>query len=210
MKSPNSNKIVTVVTYNDASVEMKSILSDNKGKSGVYLWTNKVNGKKYVGGSIALSRRLGTYFSINFLQTAQGKGASLINRALLKYGYSNFSFSILEYCDKEMVIKREQYFIDLIKPEYNLLKIAGSSAGYKHSDEAIQKITKAANSRIYSEELREKLRATTLSRIESIRIAVRQANGHPVVFTDTETGETTEYSSMREAAREMQVSARKL
>jgi len=56
--------------------------------------------------------------------------------------------------------------------------------------------------------LREKLRATTLSRIESIRIAVRQANGHPVVFTDTETGETTEYSSMREAAREMQVSAR--
>lgn len=53
MKSPNSNKIVTVVTYNDASVEMKSILRDNKGKSGVYLWTNKVNGKKYVGGSIA-------------------------------------------------------------------------------------------------------------------------------------------------------------
>ncbi len=77
---------------------------------------------------------MSTYFSINFLQTAQGKGASLINRALLKYGYSNFSFSILEYCDKEMVIKREQYFIDLIKPEYNLLKIAGSSAGYKHSD----------------------------------------------------------------------------
>jgi group I intron endonuclease len=168
-----------------------------------------------------------TYFSINFLQTALEKGGSLINRALLKYGYSNFSFSILEYpsgpsrdlsespavkargdCDKEMVIKREQHFIDLIKPEYNLLKIAGSSKGYKHSEEAIQKIITAAESRIYSEELREKLRASTLSRIESIRIAVVRANGHPVLFTDTETGETTEYCSMREAAREMQVSAR--
>lgn len=37
MKNPNTNKIATVVTYNDASAEMKSILSDNKDKSGVYL-----------------------------------------------------------------------------------------------------------------------------------------------------------------------------
>jgi hypothetical protein len=37
MKSSNLDKIVTVVTYNDASAEMKSILKDNRGKSGVYL-----------------------------------------------------------------------------------------------------------------------------------------------------------------------------
>jgi hypothetical protein len=37
MKNSNSNKIDPVVTYNDAGAEMKSILSDNRGKSGVYL-----------------------------------------------------------------------------------------------------------------------------------------------------------------------------
>ena len=31
------------------------------------------------------------------------------------------------------MLNREQYYIDLIKPEYNILKIAGSSLGFKHS-----------------------------------------------------------------------------
>ena len=57
----------------------------------------------------------------------------LINRALLKEGYSSFSLYILEYCDKNNVVKREQYYIDLLNPEYNILKIAGSSLGFKHS-----------------------------------------------------------------------------
>jgi hypothetical protein len=35
----------------------------------------------------------------------------------------------LEYCDLENIIDREQYYIDLLKPEYNVLKDAGSSLG---------------------------------------------------------------------------------
>jgi len=46
------------------------------------------------------------------------------------------AFSILEYCDKEMVIIREQYYIDLLQPEYNILQLAGSSLGYKHTPES--------------------------------------------------------------------------
>ena len=42
-----------MVTYNDGA-QMKSILKDNRGKSGVYLWTNKVNNKCYVGSSVDL------------------------------------------------------------------------------------------------------------------------------------------------------------
>lgn len=33
---------------------------------------------------------------------------------------------------------REQYYLDKLKPKYNILKIAGSSLGYKHTS-----ITKA-------------------------------------------------------------------
>jgi group I intron endonuclease len=54
------------------------------------------------------------------------KNSSYIYRALLKFGYSNFSLEILEYCDPSYTIGREQYYMDLFKPEYNILKIAGS------------------------------------------------------------------------------------
>jgi group I intron endonuclease len=68
------------------------------------------------------------------------KGSSAIYNALLKYGYSNFSLEILEYCNKIELIKREQYHMDLLKPEYNILKKAGSNIGFKHSEATKAKI----------------------------------------------------------------------
>lgn len=58
---------------------------------------------------------------------------SIIYSALLKYGYSNFSLDILEYCEPNIVIEREQYYFDLLKPEYNILKAANSRIGSKHT-----------------------------------------------------------------------------
>lgn len=55
----------------------------------------------------------------------------------MKYGYNKFSLDILEYCEPSLLIKREQYYLDTLKPEYNILKIAGSSLGYKHSPETL-------------------------------------------------------------------------
>ena len=66
-----------------------------------------------------------------------------INKALLKYGYFPFSLEIMEYCDatKAVVLaEQEQYYLDLLKPEYNILKVAGSSLGFKHSPETIAKL----------------------------------------------------------------------
>lgn len=73
------------------------------------------------------------YFSIYFLESEIKKGRSMINSALLKYGYSNFTLEILEYCDSSEAVPyhcstrgREQYYLDLFKPEYNILSTAGS------------------------------------------------------------------------------------
>lgn len=41
---------------------------------------------------------------------------SAIYRALLKYGNSGFRFDILEYCDPNVLIEREQYYLYLLKP----------------------------------------------------------------------------------------------
>jgi len=46
----------------------------------------------------------------------------------------------LEYCDPEKAIEREQHYLDMLNPEYNVLKVAGSSLGFKHSLENIEKM----------------------------------------------------------------------
>jgi len=70
-------------------------------------------------------------------------GKSAIARALLKYGYSNFSLEILEYCSPSKCLEREQYYLEILKPEYNLLKTAGSGLGRKHTEETKDKMSDA-------------------------------------------------------------------
>jgi len=58
---------------------------------------------------------------------------------LIKYGYANFSVTVSEYYDKSDLLVREQYYLDKLNPQYNMLKIAGSSLGFKHSEETKEK-----------------------------------------------------------------------
>jgi group I intron endonuclease len=97
-----------------------------------------INGKQYVGSAVDLRVRLRTYFNRNALKRDNNM---LICRALLKHGYSNFTLEILKYCSPEKCIKWEQLFLDLLNPEYNILKNAYSSLGYKHSAESRAKIS---------------------------------------------------------------------
>jgi group I intron endonuclease len=46
--------------------------------------------------------------------------------ALLKYGYHNFSFTILDSCDIDSLMSREKHFFEVYSPEYNILKTPGS------------------------------------------------------------------------------------
>jgi group I intron endonuclease len=155
--------ITSVVSYANADTQKESVLEDNKGKAGIYCWTNKINGKKYVGSSVDLYRRFMQYYNIKYLTRASE--FSLICKALLKHGYSNFQLEILEYCDPSEVILREQYYIDLLNPEYNILKVAGSSFGYKHTIESLKKMSDIAKNR--SEETKAKWREAALGRIHS-------------------------------------------
>ena len=53
------------------------------------------------------------------------------------------TLKILEYCDKSVLLEREQYYLDSLNPPYNILKLAGSSSGFKLSEETKKKISKA-------------------------------------------------------------------
>lgn len=132
--------VVPIVCYSNMDTLKQQLIKESRNKSGVYLIKNNENGKKYVGSSININRRFYLYYSL--YQLTLHKNIT-IHKALLKYGYSKFSVEILEYCDPKILIEREQYYIDIIKPEYNMLKVAGSSRGYKMLESTKLKISQA-------------------------------------------------------------------
>lgn len=138
-KTPENNKLPSIKLYKVMSTKQQ-IINENKDKSGIYLLTNLLTNDKYVGQSINLAKRFTKYFTLSYLNN---RNSLVISRALKKYGYANFSLSILEYCDKTCLNEREQYYMDTIKPLYNTLKLAGSSYGYKHTQESKDKRSKS-------------------------------------------------------------------
>lgn len=140
-KNPLSNDNINHVKFYGNVFDMKKdILNENKGKSGIYMLTNKITKKIYIGQSSDLSNRFKNYFNFSYIYS---KANLRINRALIKYGYSNFSLSILEYCDKSDLLTREQFYFDKLNPQYNILKIAGSSLKFKHSEITKARISKS-------------------------------------------------------------------
>ena len=149
-KSPNPNKGKNKIIFeklNNIQAEAKfidlkeskvDILLNIKDKAGIYMFFNLTNGNCYIGSSVNLARRFRVHMgSVNSVKLP-------LPLAINKYGPNNFVFLILQYCEREVDIclGLEQHYIDLYKPKYNILKIAGSSQGFKHSPETIAKLKK--------------------------------------------------------------------
>ncbi len=70
--SNNENKereIVPIASYNNNSDVLKmDILTENKNKTGIYIWTNNLTNKSYIGSAIDLSNRLKNYYNISYLE----------------------------------------------------------------------------------------------------------------------------------------------
>ncbi len=200
----SSTSISLVKTYRNPDTQKLQIIQENKGKSGAYRWVKLENGKSYIGSSTNLGKRMSGYFSILNLKAEVKRSRSIIYRSLIKYGYSNFSLEILEYCEPSIVVLREQHFLDLLKPAYNILKFAGSSLGFKHSLETKAKISRILTGRAFTTEHIVKI--WTLERkvkhLEWLQtLNARKTQLQVVVVLDTLTNETTVYNSISEARR---------
>jgi len=121
-------------SISNLNIEEIKIITKNeiRNKSGIYGFLCKTNNKLYIGSSVQLSDRFSRH--LNGI-----KSNVLLQRSINKYGLENFIFIIFEYCEPKDLITREQYLIIELKPEFNILKVAGSSLGYKHTTESIEK-----------------------------------------------------------------------
>ena len=143
MNHPGSKVKIVKKNFNLHLIETQLLIAqENQRKSGIYMVLNLKNLNSYIGS--ASSDRINSRFRTHCINNS---GHSVIlTRALRKYGLNSFCFCILEYysgfVQKENLnknhidlLKRETFYLELLKPEYNILTIGGSSLGYKHREE---------------------------------------------------------------------------
>lgn len=109
--------------------------------AGIYKITCTITNKIYIGSATDLRRRKRDHFL--YLSRNTHKNRKL-QAAWNKYGAETFLFEIIELVsDLDMLIIREQFWLDTLKPfddgGYNLAFIAGSTRGIKYPAEAVER-----------------------------------------------------------------------
>jgi group I intron endonuclease len=195
---------VPIMVYSNADKDKAKILSDNKCKSGIYLWTHKESGKRYVGSAVDLPKRIRDYYSIAYLTRSK---SMYICNALLHHGYSAFSLTIFEYIDifslskdkaKTFILEREQLYLDSLSPEYNILATAGSRLGGSHSEEAKQKMSESHKGKLHSAKTKALM---SIPKSEAHKRKISASNGTVIFVYDTQGSLVNTFCSAREAGR---------
>lgn len=106
--------------------------------SGIYQICNITNGHIYIGSAVDIQRRWKNH--ISDLRNNKHHSGHLQN-AFNKYGKPAFVFEIIELCDSEKLLEREQHYLDLLHPEYNISPTAGRPLGIKRSKETLLKMS---------------------------------------------------------------------
>lgn len=156
----------------------KELYQKYKNQCGIYQLS--INNKIYIGSA----KNIGIRISKHLLDLERNNHHSIyLQRAWNKY--QNISVDIIEIC--ENIIEREQYYLDSLKPHFNLCMNAANCEGIKrsnvhknkisehhknnkeywdkiyknrvisHDDETKQKIREKSLGRVFSEETRKKL-----------------------------------------------------
>lgn len=98
---------------------------------GVYMIKSVKNPKRYyIGSSIDIKQR----WRCHLADLRKNVHHSIkLQRHFNKYGKEDLIFTILMGCDKEYLIKNEQYFIDALKPYFNGSLLAQTNSNLKGS-----------------------------------------------------------------------------
>ncbi len=102
--------------------------------SGVYAITTP-SGRRYIGSAVNFGSRWSVH-KHHFKRRTHPN--PILQSAWDKYGRS-LNFSPIIFCSRTDVVCYDQLAIDALDPEMNVLRVAGSSIGYKHTEETKSK-----------------------------------------------------------------------
>jgi group I intron endonuclease len=168
----------------------------DKGKSGIYIITNKINNKVYIGQSIDLWTRINEGY-LQKLPKNKGHNRHL-QRAWNKYGEESFTFEIIEYVDDyEKLNERETYWMHKYKSYdkifgYNIDPIGGSKRGTKVSEEQKRKQSIAIsgkNNGMYGK-----------THSDEVKLKLAEAHAVPIIQLDKKGNFIREWKSVKDAA----------
>ncbi|QDB70506.1 putative homing endonuclease [Enterococcus phage Entf1] len=169
----------------------------------IYLITNNINGKQYVGQT---TRTIEKRFSEHCRKTNYA-----IGKAIAKYGKENFTVEELHHTDdfeklQELEITEIESRNTFTPNGYNVVEGGCGTVGYKHTEETRAKMSKNKKARyngesnpFYGKKHSEESKAKMSSAKKGIWIHKgREVNYHTVKVINKTTGET--YDSIKEAA----------
>ncbi len=80
--------------------------------SGIYVITNLINNKQYVGLSKDCHKRWADHYNKSYTSNRKDDLEKALYKAMKKYGRDNFSFQIIEECSEDKLAEREIYWIE--------------------------------------------------------------------------------------------------
>jgi len=117
-------------------------------------------GKEYVGSAKNIRARINRHLSE--LKNNRHHNQKL-QHEFNRHQVDVLDYEVLEEVEVEKLIEREQYYIDHIKPYYNICLHAGSTLGRLHSEEtkaylsSIKKGKQSSLGRVFSQETKDKM-----------------------------------------------------
>jgi len=190
--------IIPIKIYSNAEADKSKILKENKNKSGIYSWKNLINKKQYIGSAIDLSEMLYFYYSAKAMENKLKNSKSSIYNAILKYGHSNFSLTILEYCSPEQCIQREDFYLSSLPHEYNILEKAGSTLGSTRNNTG-------ENNPMYGKKHTEESKTKISDAMVGNTNNKNPPTSQKIEVLDKDNNKTTTYESIRAAARALNI-----
>jgi hypothetical protein len=107
------NKVIWKVYYEKPYTDLIGRVVGSKVKSGIYKITNQENQMCYVGQAVNIADRWKQHIK-------RGLGAETPTKnklypAMAEFGVENFTFEIIEECDKAQLNDREDYWQEYFK-----------------------------------------------------------------------------------------------
>lgn len=128
--------------------------------SGIYKIESKVHPDRiYIGRGVNVVARIWDHKT---RLKAQCHKNPKLQAHYNKYGMDDLVFSKVEECDQDMLIEREQYYIDTLCPWFNIEKCSYNSFGRECRPETRKKIGDSNRGKKRTTEVKQKLREANL------------------------------------------------